>query len=175
MSAELNPQSEAEQFVRGLAAALPEAFGDVDLVEEYDGLVDPDIAQAMMFPPPEGGHYWRKTTAAADAIIWLSENALSLDVRAGRTTVLPGGEELLARFFDYIESVLAASETDMLWLADEIYAGITWTEDVIDLLGPESVALLHRARAELPSTHVGTWHPWPPERRDLEPPAPPNE
>jgi hypothetical protein len=145
-----------ERFVTGLAAALPEAFADRDVRDEY--YVDYDDS-------------WLTYPALGDARMWLEEHAIRISLAARQVAVLPGGEDRLRRFFAYMEEVAAGADDDERLanlLMIELFEGVVWTEDVIEYLGPRTRALLEDARVLLADANhaIGRWpEPKPPKRR----------
>ena len=147
----MSEMTEGERFVRGLAAALPEAFGDVDLEAEYDYGVETAVDDDP----------WVRTIPLADAVKWIEDSALHVDRWRQTVAVRPGGEDPLRRFFGYMELVVARAERpkDTNWIKVELFEGIPWTEDVISYLGPETVALLREAQDTLRrfNSWIGRW------------------
>ena len=143
--------TEGERFIRGLAAALPEAFGDVDLDAEYNY-----VAETAAGEDP-----WVSTIALADAVKWIEDSALHVVRRRETVAVRAGGEDPLRRFFGYMELVIARARRpeDTNWIMVEMFEGIPWTEDVITYLGPETIALLREAQDALRpySSWIGRW------------------
>ena len=139
---------DSERFVRALAQALPEAFAGLDLAEQFSSN-DPAV-------PDEN---WWVTIALSRAVVWLSSQALELDVRAQTTTILPGGDDPLRRFFDFIESELRLRGGAPGWMQVELFEGVAWTEAVIEFLGPLTVASLRDAQRTLAwcNTMIGRW------------------
>lgn len=142
-----------EPFVRGLAAALPEAFAGIDLVDEYD--FSAEVGEDEV---DEDG--WGTTLALGHAVRWIEERALAVSRRSERTAIRPEGEEPLRRFFAHMEAVIADTpEDEQGWIAVELFEGVPWTEDVIDVLGPHTRALLRRAQVQLAPYNgwIGRW------------------
>jgi hypothetical protein len=142
-----------EAIIRGLAAALPEAFEGRDLVEAYADWGEPE-------------HDWLAYIAVPDARTWIERNALDLDRPARVARVRPGGEDALRRFFDYFEPLASDPDRDVQnLLMIELFEDIPWVQDVIDYVGPDTRALLARAQEQLAwcSSAIGRWP---------EPPAP---
>jgi hypothetical protein len=136
-----------ERFVIGLAAALPEAFAGRDVRGDY--YVEYDDS-------------WLIYAALADARVWMEEHAIRVNIARRIVTVLPGGEERLRRFFDYVEEAAAdAVEDEQLanLLMIELFEGVVWTDDVIEYRGPRTRALLEDARIALASANsaIGRW------------------
>jgi|tagenome__1003787_1003787.scaffolds.fasta_scaffold20972830_4 hypothetical protein len=138
-----------EQFVRGLADAVPEVFADVDLADEYD--------YADYSAPDEDA--WAKTIALADAVEWMEDQALMVKRRKASTAI--GRPDVVRRFFAYMEQVLIdhPGNSDRGWIMVELFEGIPWVEDVIDFLGPQTVALLREAQDFLAPYNgwIGRW------------------
>ena len=149
-----------ERFVRGLADALPEAFAGVDLVEKYDHTRWATAEELAQVPP--GDDAWARTTALANAVRWIEQEALAIS-RAERAAVIrPDRADAIRRFFTYMETVIAgASDDDRGWIMVELFEGIPWTEDVIEVLGPRTTELLRQAQIDLEpySWWIGRWHP----------------
>lgn len=131
-----------ERFVKGLVAALPEAFIDVDIHKEYDF----------------GGGSWYTTMALANATGWIESNALDVNYRAKTVTMRPGGADLLRRFFDYIATVIATTNGPWGWIQVELFP-VVWTEDVLDYLGPLTIELFRDAQRTLSRAYssIGRW------------------
>src|SRR4051812_36462232 len=148
-SGELGPVMNGEQFVRGLADAVPEVFAGVDLAEEYD--------YAEYSAPDEDA--WARTIALADVMRWLEDEALVVKRRKASTAIRR--PDVLRRFFAYMEEVLAdhAGDSGRGWIMVELFEGIPWVEDVIDFLGPQTVALLREAQDVLARYNgwIGRW------------------
>ena len=138
-----------EQFVRGLANAVPEVFAGIDLAEEY--------GYAAYSAADEDA--WARTIALADAVKWMEAEALVVSRREESTAVRR--PDLLRRFFAYVEEVLVAQsdDSDRGWIMVELFEGIPWVEDVIDFLGPQTTALLREAQDVLARYNgwIGTW------------------
>lgn len=134
--------SDDERFIKGLVAALPEAFVDVDLLEDYDF----------------GGGSWHTTRALGHATGWIESHALDVDYRAQTVNIRPSGPELLRRFFDYIETVIADAAGPLGWIQVELFP-VVWTEDVLDYLGPLTTELFRDAQQTLTRFYscVGSW------------------
>jgi hypothetical protein len=151
VDATMPEMTEGERFIRGLAAALPEAFGDVDLDAEYNYAAE----------TAAGEDPWVSTIALADAVKWIEDSALHVVRRRETVAVRPGGEDPLRRFCCYIELVIARAErpTDTNWIMVEMFEGIPWTEDVIAYLGPATIALLREAQDALRpyNSWIGRW------------------
>jgi hypothetical protein len=147
----MSEMTEGERFIRGLAAALPEAFGDTDLDSEYNYSLE----------TAPGDDPWVYSIALADAVEWIEHQALHVVRRRETVAVRPDGEDPLRRFFAYMEFVIARAggPRDTGWIAVEMFEGIPWTEDVITYLGPHTTALLRNAQNTLRrySSWVGRW------------------
>jgi hypothetical protein len=147
----MSEMTEGERFIRGLAAALPEAFADADLGAEYNYSLE----------TAAGDDPWVRSIALADAVEWIEQRALEVVRRRETVAVRPGGEDPLRRFFGYMEVVIARADgpADTTWIAVEMFEGIPWTEDVIAYLGPHTTALLRSAQNTLRrySSWVGRW------------------
>jgi hypothetical protein len=144
--------TEGESFVRGLAAAIPEAFAGADLDETYNYA---EYTAADDDP-------WVKTIALADAVEWIEAQVLDVDRRLETVAVRPRCEDALERFFSYMEHVIAAAAAKperTNWIAIELFEGIPWTENVSDYLGAHTLALLRDAQATLgvDSGWIGRW------------------
>jgi len=147
-----------ERFVRGLAAAVPEAFADVDLAGEYDHTVWTSVDETTSPGGPDDA--WARTIALADAVRWIEDHALIVKRRRMSTSVRPGGADPLDRFFAYIEEHLrSAPAQDRGWISVELFEGIPWVEDVLDHLGPRTVELLREAQIDLRRFNrwIGRW------------------
>jgi hypothetical protein len=142
---------DGERFIRGLAAALPEAFADTDLDAEYNYSAE----------TAAGEDPWVRSIALADAVKWIEDGALDVVRRRETVAVRPGGGDQLRRFFGYMEGVVARAErpADTNWIAVEMFEGIPWIEDVISYLGPQTTALLREAQDTLRPYNrwVGRW------------------
>jgi hypothetical protein len=147
----MSEMTEGERFIRGLAAALPEAFGDTDLDAEYNYSLE----------TAAGEDPWVRSIALADAVEWIEHRALEVVRRRETVAVRPEGEDPLRRFFSYMELVIARADgpRDTGWIAVEMFEGIPWTEDVITYLGPQTTALLRNAQDTLRrySSWIGRW------------------
>ena len=147
----MSEMTEGERFIRGLATALPEAFGDIDLDAQYDYSAE----------TAAGEDPWVRSIALADAVKWIEDSALDVARRHEKVAVRPEGEDPLRRFFGYMELVIARAERpeDAGWIAVEMFEGIPWTEDVIAYLGPRTTALLREAQNTLRpySRWIGRW------------------
>jgi hypothetical protein len=147
----MSEMTEGERFIRGLAAALPEAFGDTDLDAEYNYSLE----------TAAGEDPWVRSIALADAVEWIEHRALEVVRRRETVAVRPQGEDPLRRFFAYMEEVIARAKrpADTNWIAVEMFEGIPWTEDVITYLGPQTTALLRNAQNTLRrySSWIGRW------------------
>jgi hypothetical protein len=142
-----------ERIIRGLAAALPEAFAGRDLVEEYADWGEPE-------------HDWLAYIAVPDARTWIERNALDIDPIGCVARVRPGGEDALRRFFEYFEALAADPDRDMQnLLMIELFEGVPWVQDVIDYVGPNTRAVMRRAQEHLAWCNgaIGRW---------AEPPTP---
>jgi hypothetical protein len=143
--------TDGERFIRGLAAALPEAFGDSDLDAQYNYAAETSA----------GEDPWVCSIALADAVKWIEESALHVVRGRESVAVRPGGEDPLRRFFGYMELVIARAgrPEDITWIEVEMFEGIPWTEDVITYLGPATIALLREAQDTLRSysSWIGRW------------------
>ena len=112
---------DSERFIRGLAAALPEAFAGRDLEEEYH----------TDWGEPE--HRWLAYVALADARMWIEDHALDIGVLPRVARVRPGGEDPLRRYFDYVEPLASDPDRSMQnLLMIELFEGVVWVEDVIE-------------------------------------------
>jgi hypothetical protein len=143
-----------EEFVRGLAEAVPEVFAGVDLADEYDLS---EWADEPAGPDDDG---WAQTIALADAVQWVEGNALVVHRRRESTKRPPEGADALRRFFAYMEQVIAdAPEDDRGWIMVELFEGVPWIEDVIDVLGPKTIESLRVAQRELRRYNhwIGDW------------------
>lgn len=140
-----------ERFVRGLADAVPQAFASKDVADEYDYV---DYAT-------EGDQAWVATIPLADVVTWLEAEAMAVDRSAQSVQILPGGHEPLAAFFNYMEETIAAAEdqSDRNWIMVELFEGVPWIEDVLQYLGPRTVALLRTAQRVLAEHNgwIGNW------------------
>jgi hypothetical protein len=142
-----------EAIIRGLAAALPEAFAGRDLREEYAEWGEPE-------------QDWLAYIAVPDARTWIERNALDIDHDACVARVRPGGEDALRRYFDYFETLASDPGPDLQnLLMIELFEGVVWVQHVIDYVGPHTRAVLDRARTQLADGN-GAIGRWP------EPPAP---
>ena len=139
----------AEQFVRGLADAVPEVFAGIDLAEKY-GYVEYSA-------PDEDA--WARTIALADAVKWIEDEALVVKRRQASTAIRR--PDVLRRFFAYMEEVLVdhPGQREHGWIMVELFEGIPWVQDVIDFLGPRTVALLREAQHVLSPYNacIGRW------------------
>ena len=139
---------DAERIIRDLAAALPEAFEGRDLVEDYySDRGDPD-------------QRWLPYIAVADARIWIEEHALRIDALRRVARVRQGAEDALRRYFDYFETVAPNLERDVQNLLEiELFEGVVWVQDVIDYVGPHTLAVMARAHEHLAwcNDAVGRW------------------
>jgi hypothetical protein len=143
-----------ERFVRGLDEAVPEVFAGVDLAGEYDLS---EWAGEPRRPEDDG---WAQTIALADAVQRIERTALKVDRRRESTARRPEGEDMLRRFCAYMEQVIAETpEDDRGWIMVELFEGVPWIEDVIDVLGPRTVELLRVAQRELRRYNgwIGDW------------------
>jgi hypothetical protein len=77
----MSVMTDGERFVRGLAAALPEAFAGRDLSDAYDY-----SAESASDEDP-----WAMTIALADAVRWLEDHVLDVDRRAQTCALRPTG------------------------------------------------------------------------------------
>jgi hypothetical protein len=147
----MSEMTEGERFIRGLAAALPEAFGDTDLDAKYNYAAE----------TAAGEDPWVRSIALADAVQWIEDKALDVVRRRETVAVRPGGEAQLTRFFGYMELVVGRADgpKDTNWIAVEMFEGIPWIKDVITYLGPQTTALLREAQDTLRpySRWVGRW------------------
>ncbi|HEY7618892.1 MAG TPA: hypothetical protein VH834_03925 [Solirubrobacteraceae bacterium] len=116
-------------FVEALFAALPEAFEDREHYFDEDGA----LAYA----------------ALGDARMWLEDNAIRVRlVPRWRASVRPGREDLVRRFWDFVEQQAAASagEADLETLLSlECFEGVAWVDDLDEYLGPSTRALRRSA------------------------------
>jgi hypothetical protein len=155
---------DAERIVRGLAAALPEAFDGRDLAENY----------YSDWGEPE--QRWLSYVAVGDARMWIEEHVLDIDPVARVARVRPGGEDALRRYFDYFESLAPDLERGVQNLLEiELFEGVVWVQDVIDYVGPHTRAVMRRAQEHLAwcNSAIGRWPPPPaPEREGARHPAP---
>src|SRR3954471_4036692 len=105
------PVMNGEQFVRGLADAVPEVFAGVDLAEEYD--------YAEYSAPDEDA--WPRTIALADAVKWMEDEALVVKRRNASTAIRR--PDVLRRFFAYMEEVLVdhPGNSDRGWIMVELF------------------------------------------------------
>ena len=143
-----------EEFVRGLAEAVPEVFAGVDLADEYDLS---EWADEPSGPDDDG---WAQTIALADAVQWIEREALIVKRRRESTARRPERADVLRRFFAYIEQAIADTpDDDRGWIMVELFEGIPWVEDVIDVLGPQTVEQLRVAQRELRrfNSWIGDW------------------
>jgi hypothetical protein len=148
---------DSEGFIRGLAAALPEAFAERDLeAEYYTDWGEPELR-------------WLSYVALADARIWIEENALKVDPVRRVARVRPGAEDAVRRYFGYVEPLAADPDRSMEnLLMIELFEGVVWVQDVIDYVGPDTRALLARAQVQLADANsaIGRWRePSAPKRR----------
>jgi hypothetical protein len=147
-----------ERFVRRLADALPEAFASVDLVDEYDQAEWTTPEELARTQPHEDA--WARTIALADAVQWIEREALAVNRRQCVAAIRPERADELHRFFAYMEQVIAAAaDADLGWIMVELFEGIPWSEDVIEVLGPRTRELLRRAQIELEPYNrwIGSW------------------
>ncbi len=125
---------DSERFVRGLAAAVPEAFQEVDVKQE--------------FGPMPG-------VAARDGDIGMWSYALALELAGGRVWglsidydrvrdsahVKPDGRDVLGRFFGFVESEIAL-QGPAGWMKVALDDGFGPWDDLASYAGPLTVALL---------------------------------
>ncbi len=112
-----------EEFVRGLVAAVPEAFDGVDVEEEYSTAEDP----GRPFPPGIDG--WLKPMALTRAIGY---------VDMAVEGPLPDELAAVKRFFAYIEAVLeVADDATRNWMMVELFEGTDWPKETLDYAGPK--------------------------------------
>jgi hypothetical protein len=123
---------ERERFVRSLAAAVPEAFADVDIEDEY-GKSD--------------GH-WLAVMALEHVVREVQIRTTKFKLRRDRySTVIPGSDELLRRFFDFIESELERTPGNRPWIMIGLEeGGAPWMEDLAAYAGPQACELMQRRR-----------------------------
>jgi len=139
---------DSERIVRGLAAALPEAFAGRDLAADYYS------------DEGEPEQRWLPYVAVADARMWVEEHVLQIDPVACVARVRPGREDALRRYFEYFETLAPDLERDMQNLLEiELFEGVVWVQDVIDYVGPQTRAVMGRAQEHLAwcNSAVGRW------------------
>jgi hypothetical protein len=139
---------DSERFIRGLAAALPEAFAGLDLEEEF--CTDRGAPEQR----------WLAYVALPVARSWVQEKAIRINPLRRVARVRRGGEEALRRYFAFFEPLAADPDPGMQnLLMIELFEGVVWVEDVIEYVGPNTRALLTRARTELSAVNsaIGRW------------------
>jgi hypothetical protein len=114
-------------FVESRMAAIPEAFTDAaDLNDE---------------PLPY--------VALGDVRMWLEDNALNIALRPMRATVRAEYVDVVRRFWDFVEWQAQRGKGDRALETlpqIECFEGVGWVEDVSELLGPATRALLEDAQ-----------------------------
>jgi hypothetical protein len=91
------------------------------------------------------------------------EHALVVDRPAQTVRVVD--EERLRRWFAFVERYADGADRDMRnLLMIECFEGTPWVEDVIELCGPHTVALLREAQVVLANANgwIGRWRVPPP-------------
>jgi hypothetical protein len=129
-------------FVEALLAAMPELSGDRDRYLDEQG--------ALAYP------------ALGDARIWLEDHAIAVRRLPLRASVRPGREDVVRRFWDFVEAqaVAAAGDDDLENLLQiECFEGVGWVEDLGEYLGPRTRELLADAQVTLAHANrqIGRW------------------
>ncbi len=134
-----------EEFVLGLVRALPEAFEDVDVHDEYDYSDTPPASWEHRGGENDG---WQGVLACDHAVTWILGKVVHVDRRAKAAGVRPGREDALRRFFAFIEDALErSSRSGRNWLIVCLFEAQPWTEDVLEYLGSRTVEALREAQS----------------------------
>jgi hypothetical protein len=133
-----------EAIVQDLVATFPEAYAGIDPQREFG-------------PDPPDDH-WLTYVALPYVRRWVEERALALDQSAETTRVVD--PEALRRYLAWIERYADGADRDLRNLLQiECFEGTPWVEDVLDLCGPHTLALLRDAQVTLAGTNgrIGRW------------------
>ncbi len=133
---------DGRSFVAALIAAVPEAFdGDDDAFDEDGALAYPALGNARSY---------------------LEDHAIRIHRLPLRASVRPGGEDVLRRFWDFVEEQAQAGAGDErleTLLQIECFEGVGWVEDLIEFVRPRTRELLADAQVGLADANgqIGRW------------------
>ncbi len=123
---------EGERFVRALVAAVPEGFDGVDVATTYGPAVPNDVDLGR----------WLSATALEDAARRVEHIVLEYDHARGRARVKPGGDEVLRRFFEFLEGELPGQAHPGWIKVALVDGGLGLMGDIEEFAGPKTLALL---------------------------------